>query len=43
MQEVLKNHGEDQQKGDFRARIEAIGPSSLKIDTVAFGYIKNSN
>jgi len=31
MKEVVKNYGENEKKGDFRARIEAVGPSALKL------------
>lgn len=40
MQEVVKYYGSDEKRGDYRARIEAVGPSALKLETVAFGYIK---
>ena len=40
MQEVLKFYGADEKRGDYRARIEAVGPAGLKLETVAFGYIK---
>lgn len=41
MQEILKRYGDDEKKGDYRCRIDTIGSASLKLDTVAFGYVKN--
>lgn len=40
MKEVVQHYGKDEKRGDFRARIEAVGPSALKLETVAFGYVK---
>lgn len=31
MKDVVKNYSESEKKGDFRARIEAVGPSALKL------------
>jgi hypothetical protein len=31
MKDVVKNYSETEKKGDFRARIEAVGPSALKL------------
>jgi len=41
MQEVIKHYGADEKRGDYRARIEAVGPAALKLETVAFGYINS--
>lgn len=41
MKDIVKNYSETEKKGDFRARIEAVGPSALKLQTVVFGYIKS--
>lgn len=40
MKEVVQHYAKDEKRGDFRARIEAAGPSALKLETVAFGYVK---
>lgn len=40
MKEVVQHYAKDEKRGDFRARIEAVGPSALKLETVAFGYVK---
>jgi rRNA biogenesis protein RRP5 len=40
MKDVVQYYGEDEKRGDYRARIEAAGPAALKLETVAFGYIK---
>lgn len=40
MKDVVQHYGEDEKRGDYRARIEAVGPSALKLETVVFGYIK---
>jgi rRNA biogenesis protein RRP5 len=40
MKDVVQHYAQDEKRGDYRARIEAVGPSALKLDTVAFGYIK---
>ncbi len=41
MKQVAEHYSDDEKRGDFRARIEAVGPSALKLETVVFGYIKN--
>ena len=41
MQQVVEKYGVDQKKGDYRGRLDAVGPSSLKLQSVTFGYIKN--
>lgn len=43
MKDVVQYYSEDEKRGDYRARLEATGPGALKLDTVAFGYIKNLN
>jgi rRNA biogenesis protein RRP5 len=41
MKDVVRHYAEDEKRGDYRARIEATGPSALKLETVVFGYIKS--
>lgn len=41
MKQITELYSKYEHQGDFRARIEAIGPSALKMETVVFGYIKN--
>ena len=41
MKDVVQHYGEDEKRGDYRARIEATGPAALKLETVVFGYIKD--
>jgi transcriptional accessory protein Tex/SPT6 len=41
MKDVVQHYSDDEKRGDYRARIEATGPSALKLETVAFGYVKN--
>ena len=41
MQQVVQRYGGDQKRGDYRGRLDAVGPSALKLQSVVFGYIKN--
>ena len=40
MKEIVNMYSAFERNGDYRARIEAVGPAALKLETVVFGYIR---